>query len=105
RSAGGWTSWPRSMRRPCDESFPSVMPRDRAGSGGSPRRGGGAHRPADALAKYRSAEGLVPDLRRAPPPEVDSALARSQLASRLADLRSRIMSFGLSASPLGAIII
>jgi len=40
-----------------------------------------------------------------PLPEVDSTLARSQLASRLADLRSRMMSFGLFASPLGPILI
>ena len=45
------------------------------------------------------------DLRRAPLVEVDSALARSQLESRLADLRSRMVSFGLFASPLGPILI
>jgi methylated-DNA-[protein]-cysteine S-methyltransferase len=66
-----------------------------------------AHCPScrDALRQYRAVEGLVADLRRAPLPEVDSALARSQLASRLADLRSRMMSFGLFASPLGPILI
>ena len=66
-----------------------------------------AHCPScrDALRQYRAVEGLVADLRRAPLPEVDSVLARSQLASRLADLRSRRMSFGLFASPLGPILI
>lgn len=59
----------------------------------------------DALRQYRAVEGLVADLRRAPPVEVDSALARSQLESRLADLRSRIVSFGMFASPLGPILI
>src|SRR6202795_2576694 len=66
-----------------------------------------AHCPScrDALRQYRAVEGLVADLRRAPLPEVESALARSQLASRLADLRGRTMSFGLFASPLGPILI
>jgi methylated-DNA-[protein]-cysteine S-methyltransferase len=58
----------------------------------------------DALRQYRAVEGLVADLRRAPLPEGD-ALARSRLNSRLADLRSRIVTFGLFASPLGPILI
>jgi methylated-DNA-[protein]-cysteine S-methyltransferase len=59
----------------------------------------------DALSQYRAVEGLVADLRRAPVPAPDPALARAQLESRLADLRSRLVTFGIFASPLGPILI
>jgi len=59
----------------------------------------------DALRRYRVVEGLVADLRHAPLGEAESALARTRLASRLADLRSRLVSFGLFGSPLGPILI
>ena len=59
----------------------------------------------DALRQYRAVEGLVADLRRAPLPGADSTLARAQLESRLADLKRRMVSFGLFSSPLGPILI
>jgi O-6-methylguanine DNA methyltransferase len=57
------------------------------------------------LEQYRAVEGMVATLRRAPQPEPGAALARAQLDSRLADLRSRAVSFGLFESPLGPILI
>ena len=59
----------------------------------------------DALRQYRAVEGLMGDLKRAPLPGADATLARAQLESRLADLRSRMVSFGLFSSPLGPILI
>jgi methylated-DNA-[protein]-cysteine S-methyltransferase len=59
----------------------------------------------DALRQYRQVEGLVADLRRAPLPGAESTLARAQLESRLADLKRRMVSFGLFSSPLGPILI
>ena len=59
----------------------------------------------DELRQYRAVEGLVGDLRRAPLPAVDPTLARAQLESRLADLKSRLVSFGIFSSPLGPILI
>jgi len=57
------------------------------------------------LEQYRAVEEMVSALRRAPQPEEDTTLARAQLESRLADLRSRAVSFGLFESPLGPILI
>jgi O-6-methylguanine DNA methyltransferase len=59
----------------------------------------------DELRQYRAVEGLVGDLRRAPLPAADPTLARAQLESRLADLKSRLVSFGIFSSPLGPILI
>jgi methylated-DNA-[protein]-cysteine S-methyltransferase len=59
----------------------------------------------DELRQYRAVEGLVGDLRRAPVPAADPTLARAQLESRLADLKSRLVSFGIFSSPLGPILI
>jgi methylated-DNA-[protein]-cysteine S-methyltransferase len=57
------------------------------------------------LQHYRAVEGLVGELRRVPPPGADATLARARLESRLADLRSRIVRFGMFSSPLGPILI
>jgi O-6-methylguanine DNA methyltransferase len=57
------------------------------------------------LEQYRAVEGLVADLRHAPVAGADATLARAQLETRLADLRSRFVSFGLFESPLGPILI
>ncbi len=57
------------------------------------------------LAQYRAIEGLVGELRHAPLSDADPMLARAHLESRLADLRSRMVSFGLFSSPLGPILI
>lgn len=59
----------------------------------------------EELRRYRAIEGLVGTLRRAPLPGEDAMLARAELESRLADLRSRLVSFGVYPSPLGPILI
>jgi methylated-DNA-[protein]-cysteine S-methyltransferase len=59
----------------------------------------------EELRNYRAIEGLVGTLRRVPLPGDDSTLARAELESRLADLRSRLVSFGIFPSPLGPILI
>ena len=59
----------------------------------------------DELGHYRALEGLVADVRRAPLPGADPALARAELESRLADLRRRLVTFGIFSSPLGPILI
>lgn len=59
----------------------------------------------DELERYRVLEGMVSDLRRAPAPGADPTLARAELESRLADIRSRLVSYGVFPSPLGKILI
>ena len=57
------------------------------------------------LHHYRSVEGMVRSLRGAPLAGEDPTLARAQLSASLADLRSRLMSFGIFPSPLGPMLI
>lgn len=57
------------------------------------------------LKRYRVLESMVADLRRAPIPGADPTLARAELESRLADIRSRMVAYGIFASPLGKILI
>jgi methylated-DNA-[protein]-cysteine S-methyltransferase len=59
----------------------------------------------DALDRYRAVEGLVAGLRRAPLRTADATLARAQLETRLADVRRRLVSFGLFPSPIGPLLI
>jgi methylated-DNA-[protein]-cysteine S-methyltransferase len=59
----------------------------------------------EELGHYRALEGLMDTLRRTARPDSDATLARAQLASRLADLRSRMVAFGIFPSPLGRILI
>ena len=59
----------------------------------------------DELQRYRRVEGLVSELRQAAIPGMDPTLARAELESRLADLKSRLVAFGDFASPLGPILI
>jgi len=59
----------------------------------------------DELGRYRVLEGMVTDLRRAPMPGVDPTLARAELESKLADIRSRLVTYGIFPSPLGRILI
>jgi methylated-DNA-[protein]-cysteine S-methyltransferase len=59
----------------------------------------------DDLQRYRALDRLVADMRLAPLPAADPALARAQLESRLADLRRRLVTFGIFSSPLGPILI
>ncbi|HKW92292.1 MAG TPA: methylated-DNA--[protein]-cysteine S-methyltransferase [Methylomirabilota bacterium] len=77
---------------------------------------GGAARRVDAhvaacascreeLRHYRSVDGMVQEVRRAPLSGADATLARAQLTARLADLRSRLVGFGIFPSPLGPVLI
>jgi methylated-DNA-[protein]-cysteine S-methyltransferase len=59
----------------------------------------------DELARYRVLEGMVTDLRRAPMTGADPTLARAELESRLADIRSRMVAYGMFDSPLGKLLI
>ena len=59
----------------------------------------------DELARYRVLEGMVADLRRAPVAGADPTLARAELESRLADIRSRMVAYGIFESPLGKLLI
>jgi len=59
----------------------------------------------DELERYRAVEGMLGSLRRAPLADDDATLSRAQLASRLADLRSRILGFAVFPSPLGRVLI
>lgn len=59
----------------------------------------------DELERYRVLEGMVTDLRRAPLPGADPALSRAELESRLADIRARMIAYGIFSSPLGKILI
>ena len=59
----------------------------------------------DELERYRVLEGMVTDLRRAPLAGADPTLSRAELEVRLADIRSRMVSYGIFPSPLGKILI
>jgi methylated-DNA-[protein]-cysteine S-methyltransferase len=59
----------------------------------------------EELGRYRALDRLVAGMRQAPVPAADPALARAQLESRLADLRRRLVTFGIFSSPLGPILI
>jgi methylated-DNA-[protein]-cysteine S-methyltransferase len=59
----------------------------------------------EELGRYRALDRLVADMRQAPTSAADPALARAQLESRLADLRRRLVAFGVFPSPLGPILI
>lgn len=58
----------------------------------------------DDFDRYRAIEGVVGGLRSEPPP-AEAARARTELESRLADLRSRLVSYRVFSSPLGPILI
>lgn len=57
----------------------------------------------DELQRYRALEGMVGELRAAP--ASDPTVARAELESRLADIRGRMVAFGVFQSPLGKILI
>ena len=59
----------------------------------------------EAFRRYRVIEGLVGELKGASPPSADIARARGHLESRLADLRSRLVTYRVFPSPLGPILI
>jgi methylated-DNA-[protein]-cysteine S-methyltransferase len=55
--------------------------------------------------RYREIDGVVGTLRRAPMATEGAARARETLESRLADLRSRLVSYRIFPSPLGHLLI
>jgi methylated-DNA-[protein]-cysteine S-methyltransferase len=55
--------------------------------------------------RYRDIEGVVGALRRVTAPAAGEARAREGLESRLADLRSRLVSYRIFPSPLGHVLI
>ena len=57
------------------------------------------------LTRYQAVEGMMAGLRQAPAPGGDPTLARAELESRLADLRSRLVRFGVFETALGPILI
>jgi methylated-DNA-[protein]-cysteine S-methyltransferase len=59
----------------------------------------------DDFARYRAIEGAVGALRATAPPAGDAEAARARLIARLADLRSRLVSYGVFTSPLGPILL
>jgi O-6-methylguanine DNA methyltransferase len=59
----------------------------------------------DDFARYRAIDTSVGTLRVSPPPAGEVDAARARLMARLADLRSRLVSYGVFASPLGPILL
>ena len=59
----------------------------------------------DELGRYRALDDMVVSVRRTPLADDDATLARAQLASRLTDLRSRMVAYGVYPSPLGPVLI
>jgi methylated-DNA-[protein]-cysteine S-methyltransferase len=59
----------------------------------------------EELEEYRAVDRLVGSIRASRLTGDDATLARAELESRLADLRSRILRFGVHASPLGPILL
>ncbi len=57
------------------------------------------------LSRYRAVETALGDLRQAGSPAGDVTLARAELESRLADLRRRLLVYGVFDSPLGRILV
>ena len=66
---------------------------------------GGCRLCAEDLGRYRAIEDVVGRIRTARDPGTDEVRARERLAARLADLRRRLMVYGVFASPLGHILL
>jgi methylated-DNA-[protein]-cysteine S-methyltransferase len=60
---------------------------------------------AEDLRRYRAIEDVVGRIRTVRRAEDDERRARDRLAARLADLRRRLMSYGVFPSPLGHILL
>lgn len=59
----------------------------------------------DELERYRVIEGMVGEMRSAPPADEDEGRARERLAARLSDLRRRLMAYGVFPSPIGHVLL
>jgi methylated-DNA-[protein]-cysteine S-methyltransferase len=59
----------------------------------------------DELGRYRAIDSLARGLRHDAPPVADVAASRSALQARLADLKSRVLTYGIVPSPLGNILV
>jgi len=57
------------------------------------------------FARYRAVDAVVGTLRGDTPPAADADSARARLLTRLADLKSRLVSYKVFPSPLGPILI
>jgi methylated-DNA-[protein]-cysteine S-methyltransferase len=59
----------------------------------------------DELGRYRAIDSIARGLRHETPPAADLAASRSALQARLADLKSRVLTYGIVPSPLGNILV
>jgi methylated-DNA-[protein]-cysteine S-methyltransferase len=59
----------------------------------------------DELGRYRAIDSIARGLRHAQPPADDMAASRAGLQARLADLKSRVVTYGIVPSPLGNILV
>jgi methylated-DNA-[protein]-cysteine S-methyltransferase len=59
----------------------------------------------DELGRYRAIDSVARGLRHDAPPAADVAASRSALQARLADLKSRVLTYGIVPSPLGNILV
>ena len=59
----------------------------------------------EELQRYRALDRLVGDLREDTASMAEPALARAELESRLADLRRRLIRYGIFSSPVGPLLI
>jgi O-6-methylguanine DNA methyltransferase len=57
------------------------------------------------LGRYRAIDSIARGLRHDAPPSADVAASRSALQARLADLKSRVLTYGIVPSPLGNILV
>jgi len=57
------------------------------------------------LGRYRAIDSIARGLRHETPPTADVAASRSALQARLADLKSRVLTYGIVPSPLGNILV
>ena len=57
------------------------------------------------LGRYRAIEAVARGLREDVPPAEDVAASRAALQARLADLKSRVLTYGIVPSPLGNILV
>ena len=59
----------------------------------------------DELGRYRAIDSVARGLRHDGPPPSDIAASRTALQARLAELKSRVLTYGIVPSPLGNILV